>query len=248
MSAFDNYYAQLRKEQEERKRNLLMKLTDGEVLAWADRMDAEGYELKMTWDGGGDSGWVDFECDKPELTDEDSAMIEILRDLCYEELDYGSWAGEFSASGEAIYNAYTKCFEGMDYYSEDDSISQDCDIKVTVPEDLWFNRLDIMIEDEEANVTVDFVVNNGFYLPEHETQQKEVSEQVEKQVQLVIKDVIQVGYEYRGMWEEIQLNASDFVSNGDGTKTATVTSIQVGIYNSDDKEICINLNPNSEEE
>jgi len=238
-----DWFTQMMKQQEERKRQLLMKLTDGELLAWADKMDAEGFELKMTWDGGGDSGWIVFECDKTELTDEDEAMIELLKNICDNELDYGSWAGEFSASGEAIYNSYTKCFEGMDYYSEDHEIKRDCAIKVTIPEDLWFNSIEIAIQDEEINVTTDIIVRNGFKTDLHTRWESEINQDVEDQVQEVVNKVVKDGHEYRSMWEEITLTASDFTSNSDGTKTAMITSIDVGVFESDEKEICINLKP-----
>lgn len=243
MSGDQDWYAKMIKEQEERKRQLLMKLTDGEVMAWADKMHAEGFELKMTWDGGGDSGWVDFECDKDNLTEEDTAMIEILRDICYEELDYGSWAGEFSANGEAIYDPETKCFEGTDFYSEDDQVSVDCDIEVRIPKDLWFDRIEIMIQDEEAIVSTDIIVNNGFKIDRHTEAENAINESVSDQVDEIINKV--EGYEYRGMWEEITLNRSDFVIEGDEA-VAHIHKIDVGIYRTEEKEIFINLNPEEE--
>ena len=47
----------------------------------------EGHELRLEWDGGGDEGWItlmidDEECNEPE--------VEELRDLCSDQLGYGS--------------------------------------------------------------------------------------------------------------------------------------------------------------
>ena len=235
-----NWYEEMVRKQQERRKALMLSLTEGKAAAWADALVEQGIELKMTWDGGGDSGWVDFVVDKDDLTEEDNEMIDILRSYCDEELDYGSWAGEFSASGEAIYNSETKCFEGTDYYSEDDSISVDCDIEVKVPKDLWFDSIEIMIEDEAVHVTSDIIVNNGFKIDGHNEAEEEINESVSDQVDDIIKS--KCTHEYRSMWEEITLNRSDFVIEGDYA-VAHINKISIGIYNSDEKEISINLNP-----
>lgn len=41
---------------------------------------------------------------------EDNEFTNTLVDLMYDELDYGSWAGEFSASGTAILQPRNKVF------------------------------------------------------------------------------------------------------------------------------------------
>ena len=74
------------------------------VKEWCDQQVAEGKELTLRWEGGGDSGWVYFELDGSQVENE---YTEKLVDYCYDVLDYGSWAGEFDATGEATYNPVT---------------------------------------------------------------------------------------------------------------------------------------------
>lgn len=75
------------------------------VAQWCDEQVKNGHTLTLKWDGGNDSGWVYFELDGEELTNE---YTEKLVDYCYSELDYGSWAGDFSANGEAEYDPKRK--------------------------------------------------------------------------------------------------------------------------------------------
>ena len=52
------------------------------------------------------------------------------------ELDYGSWAGDFSANGEAVYDSKEKAFVGTDYYSETESVPVKVSIPINIPKDL----------------------------------------------------------------------------------------------------------------
>ena len=87
-----------------------------DVITWCNQQVDEGKELKFTWDGGNDSGYASLVLDDNEI--EVAGYSDILLDGIYEELDYGSWAGEFYASGEAIYNKEEQAFIGIDDYTE----------------------------------------------------------------------------------------------------------------------------------
>ena len=83
-----------------------MKIED--VIKWCDKKTTEGSKIAICWEGGGDSGWVYMEVDGAQSTDPEA---EWLVDRMYSVLDYGSWAGEFNASGRAEYDIKTKIFE-----------------------------------------------------------------------------------------------------------------------------------------
>lgn len=211
-------------------------VNDLEALEWCNKLHDEGFELKMTWDGGGDSGWVDFVVDKATLSEEDETFINYLRDKCYEELDYGSWAGEFYASGYATFDPGHKAFVGIDDYSEDDSINKECELRIAIPKDVWFDSVEIMVQDESVEVTADIIVRNGFKTDAHTAAEAALEKSIQDQVNEIVSDIDN----YRSMWEEINLSPSDFTLEGD-EMVHVMKDISVGVYISDEKEIFINL-------
>lgn len=211
-------------------------ITDHAALAWCHKLHAEGILLNMHWDGGGDSGWVEFQIDKSDLTEEDSAMIAYLENKCYDELDYGSWAGEFSATGDAEFNPEENAFIGTDYYSEDDSITKACELRIAFPKDVWFDSVEIMVQDDEIVVDVDLIVRNGFKTEAHTAAEEAMRVAIQDQVNDIIADVDH----FRSMWEEINLSKDDFKLEGDEV-VHIVGHISIGVFDEDEKSIFINL-------
>lgn len=239
---WEQMLAAQREEQRRKEEKLQELLEQGGIKEWADKLTAEGKELKMTWDGGGDSGWVDFLIDDESPEEgEDADNAELLKDMCYHELDYGSWAGEFSANGEAVYNPEESAFVGTDYYSEDDSSTCNEPITVRIPKDVWFDQIDIALEDEEVNATVDLVVKNGFKTERHheiETQlQEDLSNQFDEAIVIHLKHTNE---QYRSMWEQITLPFSAFQVEGE-ERVAVINSFSIGIFNETEKDICIKI-------
>ncbi len=95
-----------------------------------------GNKIVLEWNGGNDSGSVNLKINDEEVQVEwwnESALNLYNKihawviDKMYDELDYGSWAGDFSAAGCAefkIQDAFIG-FEGTDLYSEDEHGSID---------------------------------------------------------------------------------------------------------------------------
>jgi hypothetical protein len=151
-----------------------------EIIDWCDKQVEEGKEIKICWEGGGDSGWVYFEVDDEQAGGEE---IEALVDMMYSTLDYGSWAGEFSANGEAIYNADTKCFEGVDYYSEDswENTKFEDPFQFPISKSLGFDSIEYNIEgnyEDDFRVEVIFNIVNGFISPELRELEEEISKAI----------------------------------------------------------------------
>lgn len=137
------------------------------IIEWCNYEHENQGELKLVWEGGNDSGWAHFEIDDREVDNEYTrALVDRIDDV----LDYGSWAGEFSANGEAIYDPTTRTFNGIDFYSEDDIEAIDSDITIKIPKALWFNSLIVECEanyDDRCTVNVRFIVKNGFLTDTH---------------------------------------------------------------------------------
>ena len=216
-----------------------------ELIDYLDKEHAAGKEIKLCWEGGGDSGWVWFEIDGNKISENGgNQMIDSLVDYMYDTLDYGSWAGEFSANGEAEYDSKTKEFSGTDYYSEDETINRKCNIKLSIPKSLWFDVLEIEIQGEEPNIDAVFHIKNGFLIPEHtEFIDKTLIPHLQKETENVIESFINDDgtTEYRSMWEHFELEYADFKDEGD-YMTYEIKDIGVGTYTTDEKSIYLDLN------
>ena len=139
-----------------------MKIED--VIKWCDKKTTEGSKIAICWEGGGDSGWVYMEVDGKQSTDPEA---EWLVDRMYSVLDYGSWAGEFNASGRAEYDIKTKIFEGDDIYSEDEiksiELSNDDIITIKIPKKYFFEELRVEFENilDGGDIIIAPIVKNG---------------------------------------------------------------------------------------
>lgn len=162
-----------------------------EIIDWCDKQVAEGKEITLCWEGGGDSGWVFFEVDGVQANGEE---IEALVDMMYTELDYGGWAGEFSANGRADYDSTTKCFEGTDYYSEDEyeSTALKTPFQFSIPASFGFDSIEYSVEgnfQDDYKVDVTFNIVNGFITPELRELEDEISKAINDKITEEFKDV-----------------------------------------------------------
>ena len=134
-----------------------------DIINWCDKHAENGEELAINWEGGGDSGWVYFTIDGESCTEPEA---EYLVDKMHDELDYGSWAGEYSANGSATYDPESKSFDGVDWYSEEEYRTHELQIPIefTIPKKYYFEVLRVELENviEEGNVTISANTRNGF--------------------------------------------------------------------------------------
>ena len=219
-----------------------------EIIDWCNQTVDDGKELKFTWEGGGDSGWANLELDGNNI--EVAGYSDKLLDGIYEELDYGSWAGEFHASGEAIYNKEEQAFVGIDDYSEDETIIHDCEIVVDVPNKLWYDSIDIRIEvnyDESPDIRVDFVVKNGFLTQKHRETADLLAEELSTKINAEIVKFSQ-RYEFRSIWEQFVINRSEGVETTPGFVKHEISSINMGTTSSEEKSIYLQLIEQNEQD
>lgn len=209
------------------------------VAEWCDQQVKDGKELMLKWEGGGDSGWVYFEIDGEQVENE---YTESLVSYCYDVLDYGSWAGEFDANGEAVYDPDQKAFVGTDYYSETDVDERDPGIVLSIPKDLWFDGLSVEVEEVEYevadyNVDVKLLVQNGIVIDKH----SEVAEELKKQiVEQLNNDFIPKVGDDTAVFADMTFLANDFETDPKtGNKTVKMDRVNVRFRESEDKEIFI---------
>jgi hypothetical protein len=219
-------------------------LTNQDLINWCDKQVEEGHELSLHWEGGGDSGWVYFKIDDDEISESaDNSFTEKLISLMYDQLDYGSWAGEFSASGQAVYDAKLKAFVGIDYYGEDNSEVYDYPIKIKIPENLWFDAVNIHIESEnegDTNVEIAFSVRNGFLTDEHEVIAEKISTQVVKHIDKAIIN-FQDNPEnntFRSIWQEERFNRNELM---------IISQISMGTSVTEEKDVYLELKSDNNE-
>lgn len=202
---------------------------------WCDKMDDEGYELKLSWDGGNDEGYVNFFIDDQDV---ENKYSKALVECCYDVLDYGSWAGDFSATGSAYYSKEEGAFVGEDKYSVEEAIAYDCDIDIKIPADIWFDEIDLSVE--ESCVTLNFSVSNGFISDKHNEVAKEIQDDIEKKVDDLV-DEFSKEYEYSNVYEEFSFSKDDFIKQKDGSLLKNIDSLNIRAYEYDDKDIFVDI-------
>ena len=224
--------------------------TELSLIEWCDQQVAEGRKLGIGWEGGGDSGWCYFIIDDEQVPDsKENEYIRGLLNAMYNQLDYGSWAGEFSADGRAEYDPKQKAFVGTDYYSEDETEIYSCDIEVRVPKNLWFDRMEISLESDEVDTDAAFTVRNGFLTEEHNQFLEQFKEYFNKKVEQVVDRFIadENTREYKSIWQTWELQRSEFSEDGEFL-VYNVEDLNIGTCTTDEKDIFLELeNLNTDE-
>lgn len=209
------------------------------IINWLNQLHEDGNEIKLLWDGGSDSGWVYFEVDGESVDNEYSrALVDAMDDV----LDYGSWAGEFNANGEAIYDSETKAFTGTDYYSEDDHDTLDANIVIQVPKELWFETLHIECEcnyDDSPETSVRFIVKNGFLTDAHQEFCTNLEETLKEEFNDIFNDYNK-NDNFRGCSDSWILEKHE-AEEEDGLFVFTINKVEVQTMSTEDKSICFEL-------
>ena len=186
------------------------------ILTWLDEQANNGNTLAIKWEGGGDSGWAYFEVDGEQT---DNEYTEALIGYMYEHLNYGSWAGEFNASGTAIYNPETKAFEGTDYYGEDSHAQIEANFEIRIPKDYWFTTFHVEVEcyhEEPCNVAASFSVKNGFLTDKHSDFCSNLQEELRDYFNdLFSSQELADNYEFRGCTDSWVFKKSEATEEND---------------------------------
>lgn len=215
-----------------------------EIIAWCDKQVEEGKTLELCWEGGGDSGWVFFEVDQQSA---DGEEISALVDMMYDTLDYGSWAGEFSANGRAEYNSDTKTFDGVDYYSEDDWETKTLEkpIQVFIPKSLGFDSIEYNIDgskEDNYNVEITFNIINGFIRPELRMLEEEIPKEIKEKLDEELKDIDINYFNTHELVERHEMKVDE------ENVIFEINTVTYSVYNTEEKGITIDLKERLENE
>lgn len=210
------------------------------IVQWCNDLHQADGQLALIWDGGGDSGWVHFELDGETIENE---YTECLVERMYDTLNYGSWAGEFSASGKAMYNPQTNAFEGVDYYGEDGHDAIDVNFKIHVPKKLWFDTLHIEVEsynDESPNVSVRLLIKNGFLTQEHSDFCSNLETTLTEKFNDVFYTYESKTYDFRGCSDSWILERANAIE-GENDLIFEIVQVEIQTIDSEERAIVLEL-------
>ena len=217
--------------------------TAQQLIDWCDKMTAEDSRPVIKWEGGNDSGWCYMEDEDGERLDsypEADALLEHM----YSTLDYGSWAGDFSANGEAPYNSETKCFEGTDYYSESDNTSCKAEIRIEIPAFIPFDRLEIQTEDEDCSVSCDIALDNGYVHPGAHDVMTSLEHQLTDDIPAAVDKYYEEDRldkdEFDSFWNHYVIDRNEF-KREDDMMVHVLKEVHFSVHNTTDKDVCIDL-------
>lgn len=226
-----------------------MKIED--VIKWCDEQSQDGKEVAICWEGGNDSGWVYIEVDGDNTSSEESDWL--VEQMC-SILDYGSWAGEFSASGRAEYNSETKMFEGEDVYTEDTTETLELKLEdaivVKIPKKFYFEELEIQIENilDGGPVAIVPKVKNGFLSTELINLCESLQDDFSEKALIALNNNVPIA-EWSG-WQTEQWDqegVAEAAKLDDDNYLFRVTSLEYVGYDESITGVCIDLNEYAEQ-
>lgn len=184
-----------------------------------DSLAAEGKEIKVTWDGGNDSGSFNVFINDKELSWTDELSKAII-DAIESEIDYGSWAGDFYADGEVYYSATEGAFvgEGKEVTTEYDTA--DITFEIRIPKALNFDRITIDTEGgseyDELRCQFRLIVNNGPVFEEHVNLEEHWKDKIETMFRDFSDDLqLKADTNVEGMYNDWIIQRDEMIEDGD---------------------------------
>lgn len=212
-----------------------------QIIDWCDEMAAKGCNPVIKWEGGNDSGWAHMEDEDGNSLD--SPEADALTDRMYDDLDYGSWAGDFNASGEASYNTETKTFDGTDYYSEENRTSCSANIRIEIPAFIPFDRLEIESEGETPHVSCDIALDNGYIHPAAHDVMTSLEEQLKEEIAGAVDKHYEKGGdedEFSDFYNHYVIDRNEF-KREDDVMVHVLKEVEFNVHQTQEKGICIDL-------
>ena len=211
---------------------------------YLDKLLSEGAkEIKITWDGGNDEGYYNLYVDDKEVTinwdlrDEAYSLIDYIGD----EIGYGSFAGDFHATGEVIYNVEEEAFMGQDDCEMlDDFVYHFTEPLVfTILKDLWFDNVVVELSgySEDIDISVRLSVINGPVFQEHVDFESNAVEVITKEIDNFYNNVGEVN----DFWFIKEFDRDTLGVDSDGNFLLTLTEVEYNKYAGDIKDIFIQL-------
>lgn len=200
-------------------------------------------EIKITWEGGNDEGsfnlYVDDEHINVDWNKKDGAYQ--LVDFIAEEIDYGSFAGDFFVNGEVVYDVEQRAFVGTDdCETVVDSVYKFKEpLVLPILKDLWFDSVSVELSgyEEEVDASVRLSVVNGPVVEEHVNFETNAVKVLENKVSQVFLDVDEV----RDVWIGKDFSKDDLDVDEEGNFLVVIKEINYNKYEGEFKEVTIQL-------
>lgn len=211
---------------------------------WCEAELAAGREVRIEWDGGNDSGCVNWRGDSDE-----NEITDFLVDSVYDELDYGSWAGDFSASGYMEYDSDQQALVGTDNYSEDDYLDLDKKAVLLIPKKYYFDQISYQVTDYDSggDCSVEFTVNvtQGFIDPELENELKRSADVLKEFIDDQVKSLDLGDREYLGIDSSESVNHDSLEVDGD--YLVLELDVYMRVASDEDRDVVLNLKDEDDE-
>ena len=201
-------------------------------------------EIRVTWEGGNDEGSFSLFVDEKEVEvlwnnkDDSYELVDYIAD----EIGYGSFAGDYNANGEVIYDVEMGAFVGYD----DCEMLQDYTYKFKKPlvfsilKELWFDSVlvDISGYSEDMDISVRLSISNGPVFEEHMDFESNAVKIIEKEVDHQIFNDID---EVRDVWFSQEYGRDNLSVDIDGNFLLALTEVSYNKYVGEVKDIVIQL-------
>ena len=200
-------------------------------------------EIKVTWEGGNDEGSFYLHIDGKD-TDIDytrkDGTYELI-DYIADEIGYGSFAGDYNANGEVIYDVEQGAFIGED----DCEMLEDYTYKFKKPlifpilKELWFDNVlvDISGYSEDIDISVRLSISNGPVFQEHMDFESNAVKVIEKEIDNLFDEID----EARDFWFTQEFDRDNLGVDKDGNFLLALTEVSYNKYVGEVKDIIIQL-------
>ena len=181
--------------------------------SYCDEVTGSGKSLSIHWQGGGDDGWYSLLIDEKEIVALTGLQQQLLNYIA-DRLGYYSFDGGFSTDGTIIYDTEERAFIGTDDYSETEQDCCDCEILLTVPAAIYFDKLVLQFSSDtygEYSAALNVVINNGPYPKMFDELRTDTEEKLLNAFDLIISNLD----DFAGAWQEYEMVRSDFQVVGD---------------------------------
>lgn len=200
-------------------------------------------EIKVTWDGGNDEGTYSLFVDEKEVDIDWSKKDGTydLVDLIADEIGYGSFAGDFHAIGEVIYDVEQGAFVGTDDCEmlEDYNYAFKEPLVFPILKELWFDSVSVEISgySDDMDISVRLSISNGPVFQEHMDFESNTVKTLEKEVDIVFCEIDEV----RDVWYSQEFGRDNLGVDKDGNFLLAITGVTYNKYVGEVKDIVIQL-------
>lgn len=212
--------------------------------AYVEKLLADGVEeIRVTWEGGNDEGSFSLFVDDKEVTidyNKKDGTYELV-DFIADEIGYGSFAGDYNANGEVIYDVKQGAFVGTDDCEMLEDYNYDFKKPLVFPilKELWFDSVSVEISgySEDMDISVRLSISNGPVFEEHMDFESNAVKVLEKEIYRLFDTIDEV----RDVWYSQEFGRDNLGVDKDGNFLLAITGVTYNKYVGEVKDIVIQL-------